>query len=44
MVDIQQKPLGVADGDVDPGQDLADLVRFDDLMDMLLHKCLEIRI
>ena len=38
MVDIQQKPLGVADGDVDPGKDLPDLVRFDDLMDVLFHK------
>lgn len=38
MIDIHQKPLGIADGDVDPRQDLPDLVRFDDLMDVLFHK------
>ena len=31
MVDIQEEALGIADGDVDPGQDLADLILRDDL-------------
>ena len=44
MVDIQQKPFGVADGDMDPWKDLADLCRFYDLMDVLLHKRLEVHI
>lgn len=26
MVDIQEEAFGIADGDVDPGQDLADLI------------------
>ena len=38
MVDIQQKPFGIADGDVDPWKDLPDLCGFYDLMDVLLHK------
>lgn len=38
MIDIQQKPLGVADGDVDLGEDLPDLVRLEDLMDVLFHE------
>lgn len=31
MVDIQEEAFGIADGDMDPGQDLADLILRDDL-------------
>ena len=31
MVNIKEETLGIADGDVDPGQDLADLLLRDNL-------------
>lgn len=42
MVDIEEKTLGVADGDVDPGKDLADLLLRDNLGTMAGHDGLEV--
>lgn len=38
MVEIHQRILDVPDSDVDPGKLFLNLVRLDDLMDVLFHK------
>ena len=42
VIDIQQQSLCIGNRNMHPGQYLADLLRFDDLMDMFFHNCTEV--